>query len=278
MKHNGEKTQMICVSGMPRSGSTLLVNILAQNPQITVSGTSGLLSLVETAKQQYTTGPSFNAQDPEQMRTRFVNAIRGMIDGWIESDTPFFVDKNRAWTARYELLQELYGVKPKIIVPIRDVRGVVASMEKLYRRNVLSTDPVTADNPLNSLTVEDRVQKWISTPPVGAAISMIRDSISRGVDSEMIFVRMEDLTEDPNRTMATIYDYLEMDRHSHNFSNIEQVTQEDDRIHGIPNLHTINNELQSIAKDWNRVIGSNVAEDLRTGYDWFYEYFYHGMR
>ena len=38
-------------SSMPRSGSTLLQNVLAQNPEIYATPTSGVLELVFSARQ-----------------------------------------------------------------------------------------------------------------------------------------------------------------------------------------------------------------------------------
>src|ERR1700722_12781213 len=50
-------------SSMPRAGSTLLQNILAQNPDFYVTPTSGLLELVFGARLSYTNSAEFKAQD-----------------------------------------------------------------------------------------------------------------------------------------------------------------------------------------------------------------------
>ena len=56
-------------SSLPRAGSTLLQNILAQNPDIYATPTSGVLELIFGARANYTTSAEFKAQDAETMKT-----------------------------------------------------------------------------------------------------------------------------------------------------------------------------------------------------------------
>ena len=50
-------------SSLPRAGSTLLQNILGQNPDFYVTPTSGVLELLYSARQNYTNDNAFKAQD-----------------------------------------------------------------------------------------------------------------------------------------------------------------------------------------------------------------------
>ena len=59
-------------SSMPRAGSTLLQNILAQNPEFYVTPTSGLLELVFGARLNYTNSAEFRAQEAAQMKKAFL--------------------------------------------------------------------------------------------------------------------------------------------------------------------------------------------------------------
>jgi len=60
--------QIYFQSSLPRAGSTLLQNIMGQNPDFYVTPTSGVLELLFSARNQYTTSPEFKAQDSELMR------------------------------------------------------------------------------------------------------------------------------------------------------------------------------------------------------------------
>ena len=55
-------------SSLPRSGSTLLQNILGQNPDFYVSPTSGVLELLFAARNNYTNDVAFKAQDSKLMK------------------------------------------------------------------------------------------------------------------------------------------------------------------------------------------------------------------
>jgi DNA-binding beta-propeller fold protein YncE len=54
-------------SSLPRSGSTMLQNILAQNTDIYATPTSGVLELIYGARENYSNSPEFVAQDKENL-------------------------------------------------------------------------------------------------------------------------------------------------------------------------------------------------------------------
>ena len=60
--------KIIFNSSMPRSCSTLLQNILAQNPDIHSTPTDGVLELLFAARDNYTNSLEFKAQDPDLMK------------------------------------------------------------------------------------------------------------------------------------------------------------------------------------------------------------------
>ena len=55
-------------SSLPRAGSTLLQNIMGQNPDFYVTPTSGVLELVYAARSNYSDSPEFKAQDADTMK------------------------------------------------------------------------------------------------------------------------------------------------------------------------------------------------------------------
>ena len=62
-------------SSMPRSGSTLLQNILGNNPDIYATPTSGLLEMLNASKRIYTSSNNFKAQDELEMKKYIYNTI-----------------------------------------------------------------------------------------------------------------------------------------------------------------------------------------------------------
>ena len=74
-------------SSMPRAGSTLLQNILAQNPDFYVTPTSGLLELIFGARLNYTNSPEFKAQDSASMKKAFLAFSRAGMEAYFKART-----------------------------------------------------------------------------------------------------------------------------------------------------------------------------------------------
>ena len=113
-------------SSMPRAGSTLLQNVLAQNPEIYATPTSGVLELVFSARQMYTESLEFKAQDTETMNKGFINFCREGMHGWYDvvTDKPYVVDKSRGWGVHYDFLDAILGYQRTISDAQADLYGV----------------------------------------------------------------------------------------------------------------------------------------------------------
>jgi hypothetical protein len=58
-------------SSMPRAGSTLIQNILGQNPDIHTTPTSGVYEMLAASRTIFSDGLEFKAQDEQQMLSGF---------------------------------------------------------------------------------------------------------------------------------------------------------------------------------------------------------------
>ena len=74
-------------ASLPRSDSTLLSNIIGQNPAFHVTPTSGLLDLLYVARAQFSNGEEFKAQEPGQMERAFSGFCRGGLEGYASALT-----------------------------------------------------------------------------------------------------------------------------------------------------------------------------------------------
>ena len=79
-------------ASLPRSGSTLLQNVLAQNPDIYATPTSGLSTLLQSAKDTFTMRAEFASLDKNLMKKAFLGYLRGGIEGFADnlSDKKYF--------------------------------------------------------------------------------------------------------------------------------------------------------------------------------------------
>lgn len=101
--------KVIYVTGLPRSGSTLLCQILGTHPEIYSTGHSSPLSQVlENLRHNLSDNHFLLSQldvDFDLTYSRMLNAYRGFINGWfMETDKPCVVDKNRAWLLMIETM------------------------------------------------------------------------------------------------------------------------------------------------------------------------------
>lgn len=251
------------VSGLPRSGSTLLCNILAQNPRFHATATSGILDVMFAVRNQWDTLLEFKAAVDKEANDRArLRVLRAILDAYYaDVDRPIVFDKSRSWLAHLELAEIVLGRKAKVLVPVRDVRDVLASFEKLWRRTS-ATRQIAQEGKFyfDFQTVEGRCKVWTrGDQPVGLAYNRIKDALHRGFADRMHFVRFEQLTQEPDKTLRAIYKFLGEPPFAHDFDSVEQVTHEDDRVHGFPGLHEIRPQVSPTPPQWPEILGATAS-------------------
>lgn len=261
-------------SSLPRAGSTVLQNIIAQNPDFYCTPTSGVLELIFAARSNYTNSPEFKAQDSSLMRDGFLGFCREGMNGFYNSitDKKYVIDKSRGWGIHYDFLNKVQP-NPKIICMVRDLRDVFASMEKNFRAHPEKHDSVLDWSKMQGTTVPKRIDIWAGGPPVGMAIERLGEIFRTGLDKNMLFIRYEDLCMYPEATMIKMYDYLGVPQFEHDFNSIEQVTQEDDEVYGIFGDHKIRTKLEPTFSKAKEILGRDVCEWIFNNYKWFYDIF-----
>ena len=212
------------VSGLPRSCSTLLCNLLAQNPRVHATPTSPLHEIGYIARQVFQTDEAKAVGGP-YLEKMFYDYIRGGVAHAYDSltDRPVVVDKCRSWIGH---LDQTFAVWPdaKVLVPVRDVRGIICSMEKKRRQHPAVFNGAEKANPANFTTIEKRAQAWLSSPPVGIAIERLHEAVKRFGD-KLHFVNADRLTRNPEKEMAKVWSYLGEDEFTgHDFNSLRPVT------------------------------------------------------
>jgi len=263
-------------SSMPRSGSTMFQNIIGQNPDFYVTATSGMLELVFGARGNFTNSPEFKAQDSKLMENGFKNFCRQGMKGYFDgiTDKKYVIDKSRGWGVYRPFLNAFYP-NPKIICLVRDLRSVVSSYEKIYRKNTLKNDPIRDDSTGRGTLLHKRVDEWVMpTNTIGRAVERIKEIQMLGYDNTILYIRYEDLCLNPNAEMKKVYDYLELPYFQHDFDNITQITKEDDEIYGlVSDLHTIRPSLSLNAPDYKEILGLDICNWLYDNVKWYFDKF-----
>jgi len=250
------------ISGLPRAGSTLLCNLLAQNPRFYVSpATSGCHDVLFNIRNQWDRLIEHQAEGINYNQLRGV--MRAALDAYHVTDKPVIFDKGRGWLSLIEMLEFVKEAPAKILVPVRDLSEILASFEKLGRKSTGMTQwAFEQADYFKAQTVEGRCDIWASAgQPVGLAYNRLRDALARKTTSALHFIEMDDLARNPAETMRGIYAFLGEEFFEHNFVNVEQVTREDDvNVHRIPGLHTIRPVVAPVPKRALEILGPALVQ------------------
>jgi len=258
-------------SSLPRSGSTLFQNLISQNPDFYATPTSGVLELLYGARPNYTNSPEFKAQDAELMKKGWHGFCRSGMEGFynaVAGDKKYVLDKSRGWGIHYNFLDSFYP-DPKVICLLRDPVDVFCSFEKKFRANPDKDSGIVNHAMAQGTTTEKRIDIWASpTQPIGLAFERLWQIKKEGINKKMLFIRYEDLCDNPTREMRKVYEYLGLPYFEHDFNNIEQVTKEDDEVYGIYGDHVIKPKLQLVKSDAKKILGAEVIKWINDRYSW----------
>lgn len=251
------------MSGIPRSGSTVLAAILSQNPRVFVTPTSPLLDLlnhVEAAWPKIVQTGSW--KDPQQK----LNVSRGII-GSIYTHIPrsVIVDKHRAWIKNISGLKQVMGESPKILCTVRDLSEVTAS----YMRLILAAREKGQDNFVDSAlrerglrpSIENSVQ--IVLENTIEHLENIRNALNGDDRASIHVVHYNALLARPESVIEGIYDFLGLPPYFHEYDRIETLVDEDDRHWGLENLHRVQPKLKRYSDTAENLLGPEICARIR---------------
>ena len=216
------------ITGMPRAGSTLLCRILSQNPVAFASDTSGVFNTLMAATHVMSAADEYksdliNNRDIAMARHR--NVQRGIVQNSYDHIQKVIFDKSRSWGAQASLVQRILP-ESKLIVMVRDIKAVVASVEK----NHLETIEIDPDA-MGSPTLKDRIEAQLAPGAIiGGTIGFVLDMVHRSVGNTII-LKYEDLAQHPEKTMNWLYGRLNMEPFEHDFENVECSATDQDGLY-----------------------------------------------
>lgn len=193
--------QLHFISGLPRSGSTLLSGILSQNPLIHAAMSSPVASLINGSLEQIGAGREFYSFFDEEKRKAICLAL---FDAYY-NDNPkeIIFDTNRLWTARMHQLVELFD-DFKVICLVRDPAWIMDSFEKIYRKNPFDYSRMFSAG--NRTTVYTRCESLLNGT-VGIAMTALKEAFYGEYADRLLLVDYELLARFPEKTMNLIYEF-----------------------------------------------------------------------
>jgi sulfotransferase len=245
------------ISGLPRSGSTLLSSILKQNPEFYADISSPVQGIV-TNTIDFMTGCENNLNLTEDRRK---NILLSIFEGYYKHlVTPVIFDSSRGWTKNTTLLQELFPTT-KILCCVRDIPWIINSFELINKKNPFYTSTLVKEECKdNVFSRSDGMMDKNGGVIAGPWIALQE---GYAMNPEMIyFVEYENLCKNPEKEMRTIYEFLEKPYYSHDFENVEYSNENFDRSCNLKDLHTIRKQVEY--KEQKKVLPPEVWEKYET--------------
>ena len=270
----------IYVSGLPRSGSTLVCQLLGMHPKIYSSGhSSPLADSVEIIRNRVGENTFFLSQmdiDPEGHYNRFKKSIQGFMDGWLgDSDLPFVVDKSRSWLPLVETLKEL-DPDFKMVVCIRNLVDIFASIEKKHRENILIPFPdgMTSNNIMARASLLFGPGGVVGGPL--SAIINAQDIPDANIMDNIYFIAYEALMENTVNVMNQVYEFVGAGNFDVDINNMPVKPHESDSYYRMKYPHKTYSKIEPSFHKIKEV-SPRVVSEIINGNKWFYEQFYPGI-
>lgn len=247
------------ISGMPRSGSTLLSAMLRQNPRFHAGMSSPVGSFFNSLLDQVSAGSEFGPVVSTQQRQRL---LRGLFDNFY-ADKPagsVVFDTNRLWSSRLPAVRDLFP-QAKIIACVRNVAWVMDSIERLYRANPYENTRLFNDA-IERNTVYSRVDTLAQRNRlVGFSWTAIKEAFYSEQADSLLVIDYELLAAAPNKVLPLVYQFIgEPWFEGHDFSKLEFDAPEFDAALGLSGLHKVR---PSVKLEQRRTI---LPPDLFTQY------------
>lgn len=225
------------ISGLPRSGSTLLSAILLQNPRFHAGMTSPVGALFSGVLEQCSAGSEFGAVIDTDMRRRL---LRGLFDSYYadKADKPVVFDTNRQWSARLPAINDLFP-QAKVIACVRNVAWVMDSLERLYRANPFENTKLFGDA-VERNTVYSRCETLAQRNRlVGFAWAALKEAYYGEQADSLLIVDYDLLTQAPERVLRLVYDFIGEPWFEHDFEHLAYDAPEFDQALGVAGLHKV---------------------------------------
>ena len=243
------------VCGLPRSGSTLLCNILAQNKAFHVRHTSEVVMKLRSSMAAGTESAEVKgsfAHDPRDTDETSWREGRSIVESYHDPKKVNF-DKSRGWNDMQFVLEKLYP-EARIICCVRDLRAVFGSQERNWRRNPMFMIPP-------GLIGRQRMNNQFSPDGmIGGPLTAIEDLLLYE-NPRVLFVRYENLTDKPKLMMQQIYQHIGEPYFEHDFKDIKNTATDPDWLYLGKFPHYGNGEVKD-RTDWQQFVPRQFADEI----------------
>jgi len=268
---------IIYVTGLARSGSTLLCQLLAQHPAIySTAHSSPLCHALNNLRRQMSDDAFLLSQldnDFDRVYARLTNAFRGFVDGWFaETEKHWVVDKNRGWLGAVETVRHL-DPDFRMLVCVRELTQVYGSIESRHHETILLDFPDhLADRSRYARADTLFGPNGVIGSPL-RALQSVQD-LDAAIQERLFYVVFEDLVAEPGRVLREMFAWLGLPAAEIDSGNLKLQPTESDSHYRFKYPHRVRT---SIGVPPTHRVPDRIARQIRKNYRWYYETFYPGL-
>jgi len=219
--------KFIALSGLPRTGSTLLTSILSQNQDIYAEGNSAVCQIMWDIQRSCDIACEEQLLANQRYSTK--NDLISEVPKIYYKDVkaPYIIDKCRSWTLpdNLEMLYKYFDNSPKIIVMERPLIEVVKSYAFLRMKNNYPGDPFGG-----------LLDDW--TEPIMRSFNGIQWA-KQNNSGEFLFITYKDLVEHTQDCIDKIYTFCAIEPFVHDLNHVVNIYPEDDDVYGLSGQHEV---------------------------------------
>ncbi len=265
--------------GLPRTASTLIMNILNENPRIFTSGTCSIPYLIDCCQQRSNEVSEFIALDKDVLHKSYINFLRQGMRGWFEAmtDKPIVFSKSRLWA---EWLPHTMAIESnsKYLVIIRDLRDIICSFESLIWKYPQVTYG-DRENPFYQESFEHRMEMYCKdiSSNLGRPLHILPHvmEVAQKYPDNFFIVRHEDFNETPKEALGQIYKFLGEPYFEHDLDNIPLPDYyEHDTTYRALVSHKTGTKFKKLEPRWPKIMTQEQSQAVIHNNRWYYETFY----
>jgi sulfotransferase len=232
------------ISGLPRSGSTMLAAILRQNPAFHAGMSSPLFSIFSGLLRSMGPGNEYARFLSDRQRESMIRAVFDQYFAGL-ADKRFVFDTNRGWSAHLAALASLFP-DSRVICCVRNPAWILDSIERRVQSAGLSRSRMFPDDAAEN--VYTRVEFMLKKGILSGSMQALRQAWYGDLAGRLIAVRYDSITESPAQVMERLYELLGEPQFPHDFENLEYSEPEFDEQLGLPGLHEVKRRVERVER------------------------------
>ncbi len=234
------------ISGLPRSGTTLLSGILRQNPRFRAGMTGPLADLFAQLVRAMSgaTDTSLFISDAQRRRI-----LKTLVEAFYADNEPNQVifDTSRSWCALVPAIADLFP-DSRVICCVRNPAWIFDSIERHVQHNPFGAQKMfswdsrgNVYSRIDALTGKDGFVK--------KSIGNLRQAWFSEHSSRLIAVRYDSLTSNPAETIQGLYRAIGEPPFPHDYGSVEYDEPKYDDGMGFPGFHRISGPVRINRRD-----------------------------